>query len=113
VCGQSKARFFANVLVHEARHAYQNLMAIVDLQSSDDLPDAPNNDDDQDFLVDAVQQPPVDIMVDSTAFRTVCRDQDDLLLQARYLGDAAADDPSQVNFASEMDAHVFDTLHVN
>lgn len=113
VCGQSKARFFTNVLVHEGRHAYQNLMTIVDLQSPDDLPNGPNNDDDQDFLVDSVLQPPVEVLVDSPELRTVCSDQNDNLFEARYLGDAAADNPGQVIFAKEMDAHVFDSLHVN
>jgi hypothetical protein len=113
VCGQTKAQFFANVLVHEARHAYQNLMTIVDLQSPDDLPNAPNNDDDQDYLVDVMLQPPVDIMVDTAELRTVCSDHNDNLFEARYLGDGASDDPNQVTFASEMDAHVFDSVFVD
>lgn len=113
ICQQTKSRMFTNVIVHESRHAYQNLMTIVDLTSPDEIPDSPNNDDDQDFLIDQVPNPPVDILVDSTDFRLVCRDMDDALFNVRYLGDANFDPGAQVIFALEMDAHTFDALFVH
>lgn len=112
ICQQAKARMFTNVIVHESRHAYQNLLTILDLESPDEIPDSPNNDDDQDFLDDQVPAPPVDILVDSTDFRFVCRDMDNALFNVRYLGDASFDPGAQVIFALEMDAHVFDALFV-
>ena len=110
VCGQAKSRFFTNVLVHEGRHAYQNFLTTVDLSSPDQIDGMPNNDDDQDFLVESVPVPPSNIILDTLAFRDVCAGNG-AIVPARFKGDGVPDTGEVL--ALEMDAHVFDSRNVN
>ncbi len=61
VCGQVRPGFLANTLYHEARHTYQSYLTSV-----------AGNDEDQDFLVNAIPIAPSTIFIDTVAGRTVC-----------------------------------------
>ena len=80
-CGVERNFAFKYTMLHEARHAYQNFLTTQDFANLNPAPQDddpllefdPNNDDDEDFLVDIVTIFPNDFIVDSTSPRLVCQ----------------------------------------
>jgi hypothetical protein len=99
-CGTTRKNFFTNVVLHEARHAYQGAQSFLS-----------GNDQDGDSLVKTVGVPPTDILVDSTTVRNVCNDTTTGSIESRsYHGDSVVDQwlaPDFVLYALQMDALLF------
>jgi hypothetical protein len=101
-CGQpGRGKALDLVVYHEARHAYQ--------LSQRNLP---GNDLDGDYLLDLIQLPPTDVLIDSTASRTVCDQAGGGPFSRSYLGPFLPDAFNLVSPALEMDAWRFAWLHV-
>jgi hypothetical protein len=87
---------FTNTLVHEARHACQDYTAGL-----------AGNDDDNDYLVNAIVIAPATIFLDTTQPRTTCNDPAGFpgipVVQA-YSGDTVFDAWANVILALEEDA---------
>lgn len=111
--GQSPSPALTTSFIHEARHTWQNFLTTVDLDSPDDRPSAPNNDDDRDFLVDNPLICPCEILRDSPTPRDVCIQSNGSIITQSYSGDAQADDSSLQNLAAEMDASIFALQHAS
>lgn len=76
----------------------------------DDIPGAPDNDDDQDYLVEGISSCPCIFIIDSTNVRSVCSQQANLVFDASYSGDSIPDDEGPLQhsfFPHELDAHNF------
>jgi hypothetical protein len=118
-CGNSQADQFNVVLLHEARHAYQNTIVFLPF-------DGTSNDLDQDRLpLNPAKVAPTEIIQDTTAARPVCNvGTSPFSVQSRsYQGDGSFDYfdapvlpftyPSLgfVRYAIEMDAYTFAGTH--
>jgi hypothetical protein len=110
-CGRPQSRLMSYTVTHEARHAYQLALSVQDLQSPEDLPgppEEPNNDDDQDFLVDQSPIPPGNIFIDSTAARNACQVFADHVFSISFSGDSTVDSfQLRAGPALEYDAFTF------
>jgi len=103
-CGNPRTKYFTNSHLHEGRHAYQGSQAAIS-----------GNDADLDWMVKTVSISPTNILVDSTAARTVCNVEGGYTTETRsYHGDTVFDtfsSPDYVGHATEQDAEVFATNH--
>ncbi|MCH9650155.1 MAG: carboxypeptidase regulatory-like domain-containing protein [Deltaproteobacteria bacterium] len=109
-CAPSLNEALVVTVLHESRHGYQDLLSILNLESPDDLPESPNNDDDQDWLVDTVPAEvcPCDVLLDTMDVRETCNQAANETIDWMYQGDAVFDET--FNFlALEMDAIKFAT----
>jgi hypothetical protein len=118
ICGQNFTHPFAQVFVHEARHAYQYSQAAIQ-----------GNDQDGDWLIrNPATVAPTAIFQDTTAQRTVCNEFSNsgtgATFSVAYQGDntpdpfpnvpipnLAGDTSPYVDYALEMDAHTFSSNH--
>ena len=99
-----------NAVLHEARHGWQDFLTTVNDLGHDDLPSRPNNDDDQDFLVEDIRPCPCIFVIDSTVARQVCNQSNNSVFFASYSGDSVSDNEGAIPhffFPHEMDAHHF------
>jgi hypothetical protein len=113
ICGHARSKLFTNTFVHEARHAYQLLLSLLD----------PPNDLDADWLVNNVpiDVSPPNIIVDSTVSRPTCKvDQSPPVTVWRsYKGDSGTNSkdsllsPDFVRDALEEDAYTFGDANDN
>lgn len=97
-------------ILHEARHGWQDFLTTVNDFGQDEIPGAPDNDDDQDFLVEGVQPCPCFVVVDSPDIRSVCKQDTGVVFDASYSGDSLSDLGGVLShsfFPHEMDAHLF------
>ena len=107
ICGTpAPTNSFTNTLVHEARHTYQGALSAM-----------PNNDQDNDFLVNNVPSAlaPTTTLLDTTVVRAVCNESANLTQQLGYQGPTIPDTYGSPNFAGyalEMDAFQFATSQV-
>ena len=84
-CVQATLHAHTNTVIHEARHCYQDYLSSVDLGQDDDLPGAtPNNDDDQDWLVQTVPIYPNNRILDNDGWRGKCYGNDQFSGDATY-----------------------------
>jgi hypothetical protein len=103
VCGNPRAKYFTNNLIHEGRHAYQASQASIS-----------GNDKDHDFLVNSIAIAPLTILLDTTTARTVCNAVPGTTLSLAYHGDSIFDQsgaPDYAYYAIEMDAYTFAGSH--
>ncbi len=118
-CNITPNRQFSTIILHEARHAYQDYLSSVDLGADDDDPIFefdPDNDDDQDWLVDIVPVAPSNILIDSQTPRSVCERPNTIIDNKTYNGENSKDlldTPDFVRYALEMDAAIFADTHEN
>jgi hypothetical protein len=99
VCGNADLALLTNTVYHEARHAYQASQAAI-----------AGNDQDGDFLVNAISLAPTTIFLDTATERTVCNENTNTTLSLAYHGDSVFDQPYAPDYASyawEEDAWVF------
>lgn len=71
-CVQTTLHAHTNTVIHEARHCYQDYLSSVNLGQSDDdnnNPERPDNDDDQDWLVETIPISPSYFILDNSGVR--------------------------------------------
>ena len=104
------SKAFTYTVLHEARHGWQDFLTTVNDLGQDDIPGKPNNDDDQDFLVDHINPCPCMTVIDSTDIRPVCSPSNNTVFSRGYSGDAVSDQTGALQhlfFPHEMDANEF------
>ncbi len=102
-CGVSQGKDLTDTVVHESRHAYQYLQSAI-----------PGNDQDHDYLVNAIAIAPNTIFLDSTTIRTVCETTNYTTLPWSYHGDIIKDSynaPDWAYWAWEYDAELYASMH--
>lgn len=93
-------------VIHEARHCYQDYLSSVDLGQPDDIAGKPNNDDDQDWLMDTVPIAPSSYILDTATSRATCSGN------KSFSGDATLDSwQGNVVEAIEKDAFEYATAN--
>jgi len=106
-CVHTRLHYHTNSVIHEARHCYQDYLTTENLEQPDDIPWKPDNDDDQDWLVDYVPIWPNYFIIDSNGVRSKCEGYD------MFSGDDTLDDyksggtRSQTNNVLERDASYY------
>ncbi len=102
------------VVIHEARHGYQDFLSTIDLESPDEFPGRPNNDDDQDWLFDAVPSGacPCTILLDTEDIRQGCDQTNNIPIGVMFMGDGEPDAGREPGYAWEMDAIQFSINNV-
>jgi hypothetical protein len=116
VCGTSLSHTLTGTIIHESRHAYLLTLSTEDRGAPDDIAGAPNNDDDQDFLIEVLPVASIgseaNIVADSTNDRFVCDPKANFVFLMTYNGDAVVDEFSDnVEYAYEYDAYLFGAAH--
>lgn len=106
-CGQPNCPKSVNyTVIHEARHCYQDYLSSVDLGQTDDIAGKPNNDDDQDWLVETVPISPTSYILDTATSRATCAGN------KSFSGDSTPDSWSgNVAEAIEKDAYEYATAN--
>ena len=111
LCGTTMTKYFKNIYLHEARHAYQLRQSKI-----------PGRDGDNDTLVTMIDIAPTNIFLDSTTPRNVCNDLlgtpagGTIVPNWSYHGDSVFDSdlaPDWAVYAREMDAVIFAQTHQN
>lgn len=101
-CSQERGPLHTNTVIHEARHCYQDYLSSVDLGQTNDRWFKPDNDDDEDWLVETVPIGPSNYILDTTTSRTTCSGS------KSYSGDDATDSWSNnAEMAIEKDAYKY------
>jgi len=85
-CGQSMDHQHTYTVIHEARHCYQDYLSSQDLGQTDDIGGKPDNDDDQDWLVETIPIGPTTYLPDTGTSRSKCTGTDS------FSGDGTYDD---------------------
>jgi hypothetical protein len=102
VCSQARTLYHTNTVIHEARHCYQDYLSSVDLGQTNDKFWWPDNDDDQDWLVETVPIGPSNYILDTTTSRTTCSGS------KSFSGDGTADSwGNNAEMAIEKDAYKY------
>ena len=83
-CGDPRSKYHTNSVIHEARHCYQDYLSSVDLGQPDDIAGKPNNDDDEDWLVETVPIAPSNYILDTGTSRSKCSGTDSFSGDATY-----------------------------
>jgi len=83
-CGDPRSHAHTNTVIHEARHCYQDYLSSQDLGQTDDIAGKPNNDDDQDWLVETVPIGPTNYILDTNSPRNKCSGTDSFSGDATY-----------------------------
>jgi hypothetical protein len=106
-CGQPSCPKSVNyTVIHEGRHCYQDWLSSVDLGQPDDAGSKPDNDDDQDWVVETVPIGPSNYILDTGTSRTTCSGN------KSFSGDGTADSWSgNVQEAIEKDAFEYATAN--
>ncbi|MDY7091797.1 MAG: carboxypeptidase regulatory-like domain-containing protein [Acidobacteriota bacterium] len=117
-CSDEAREDLAVTLIHEARHSYHDYLTTLDLAAPDDFDGRPNNDDDQDWLVEVVPAGlcPCDFLVDTSLPRNGCDYEAGngaglVVEDLTFLGDAIVDDQIEAFYVWEMDAVQFSIQH--
>lgn len=113
-CTSSTGDGLTLTVVHEARHGYQDLLSTIDFGAPDDIPGAPDNDDDQDWMLDIVPASacPCQTLLDTTDVRRVCNQEGNFPLNIPMSGELFPERPAEIIWALEEDAIQFSTQHV-
>jgi len=112
-CVTQEFDWLTTIVLHEARHGFVNFLTTIDFDAPDEIPGSPNNDDDQDFLVDIMPDAtgPSSPVIDSTEERLVCHQVANRTFNFPYRGDAISDEIFSNELALEMDAILFAVRH--
>jgi hypothetical protein len=106
ICGDPRTKAHTNLVIHEARHCYQDYLSSADLGSPNDGA-GPNNDDDCDWLVDSVPIAPTTIILDTGTARSKCTGNDSFSGDGTFDNYASGGTRSESDNVIEKDAYTY------